>query len=405
MKKLLLSLASMIISTSVFAGGGSPAPDPVNEFSNSWQGKALRLQSQVDRHASISTNNILGSHNSYNSSEYANDGYVRYIDPQQKHTLKEQLRLGARFLELDVHWYINASNWRRHLMLCHGQDNHLGCGFNDRFFSEGLQEIREWLQSSDSNQQVLILYIEDHSDGRHTEMYNQLNSKIGPWIYRSNGCRAIPNSLTKDDILDAGKNVIVWKDGRNNSPNCSTDPNLRNTTFTSLGNIDRIWEDRTIIGSIFGGDRDSIESADVKRFFSLGRNIVNLDDMTHNDGRNEAAIWSWNTNEPNNANNEDCVVQNNNGRWNDISCAHNGHYPFSCTQPGTENWSISSVTGTVENGDLACAALGQSWKFAVPTNAKYNKIIHDAARAAGANHVWLNINDQASEGNWVTPEF
>lgn len=405
MKKLLLSLAGLTLSASVFAGGGSPASNPIDDFSNSWTGKTLRLQSQIDRHSAISTNNILGSHNSYNSSEYADDGYPRYLDPQQKHTLKEQLRLGARFLELDVHWTINSSNWRYHLVLCHGQDSHLGCSLNDKFLTQGLQEVREWLQSSESNGQVIILYIEDHSENKHSAMYSQLNDKIGSWVYRSNGCNSVPANLTKDDVLDAGKKVIIWKDGRSSSANCSADNNLKNMVFTSLGSIDRIWEDRTIIGGIFGGDKDSIEVNDVRNYFALGRNIVNLDDMTHNDGRNAAAIWSWNTNEPNNSGNEDCALQLNNGRWADVGCGDNRVHPFSCTQPGTANWSISAVNGTYSSGASACAALGSSWKFAVPTNAKYNKIIRDAANAAGASRVWLNINDQASEGNWVTPEL
>lgn len=406
--KSLFALMGLTLSAAAYAGGGSPS-DPIDDFANSWEGKTLRLQSQIDRHSAISTNNILGTHNSYNSAEYADDGYIRYTDPQQKHTIKEQLRLGARFIEMDVHWTVNASDYRYHLVLCHGTDGHTGCSLSDRFFTEGLSEVRSWLDSSESADQVLILYIEDHSENKHSKMYSQLMDKIGPYIYPSNGCNAIPASLTKDDVLDAGKKVIVWKDGRSSANNCSTDSNLKNLVFTSLGSIDRVWEDRTIIGDLFGGvnpDTDYISASDVKNFFELGRNIVNLDDMTHNDGRNAAAIWSWNTNEPNNANNaEDCAIMLSNGRWADVGCGDNRIHPYACTQPGTENWTISAINGTYSGGQSACQALGSSWHFAVPTNAKYNKAIRDAATSAGADRVWLNINDQASEGNWVTPEF
>lgn len=401
--KTLLTIAGLAISSASFASGGNP----VDDAANAWEAKALRLQSQIDLHSPMSKNNILGTHNSYNSAEYADDGYVRYVDPQQKHTIKEQLRLGARFIELDVHWYVNASNWRYHLMLCHGQDDHMGCGVSDRFFHEGLQEVREWLESSESNDQVIILYIEDHSNDVHDQMYSQLMDKIGPWIYKSNGCGAIPSTLTKADVLNAGAKVVIQKDGREGVSHCSWHEGLRNTVFTSLGDIDRVWEDRTIIGDLFGGvnpDTDYISASDVKNFFEAGRNIVNLDDMTYDDGRNAAAIWSWNTNEPNNANNaEDCAIMLNNGRWADVGCGDNRIHPYSCNEAGTENWGISSSTGKYSGGESACQAKGSNWHFKTPTNAKYNKAVRDAANAAGQDRVWLAITDAGQEGKWTDP--
>ncbi len=385
--KIVTTLLALLLSSASFAGIGNEA--------NSWESKTLRLQGQIDLHTPMSKNNILGSHNSYNSQEYANDGYLRYIDPQQKHTIKEQLQLGARFIELDLHWKFNWSDWRYHLLLCHGGV----CSGNDKFFHEGLEEMKQWLQSAESKDQVVILYIEDHASDHHGTMYQELMSKIGAYVYKSNGCQSIPSSLSKAQVLNAGSKVVVWKDG-----GCSGDSNMKNTAFTGLGSIDRVWEDRTVIGAVFDNAGDGlIDATDVTEMFKLGRNIVNLDDFTY-DNRQTAAIWSWNTNEPNNANNEDCAVMIASGRWNDISCTNNSPRPYACNQAGTENWNITIAdTGTYSGGEAACNNLGTSWHFKTPTNSKYNNAVHIAANNAGYNSVWLAITDANNEGDWTDP--
>lgn len=386
--KTIWTIAGLTLSSMAFSGIGNEA--------GSWESQTLRLQNQIDLHSPMSKNNILGSHNSYNSSEYANDGYLRYIDPQQKHTIKEQLQLGARFIELDLHWKINFSDFRYHLMLCHGGV----CSGNDKFFTEGLEEIKQWLESPEAKDQVVILYLEDHASDHHGKMYNELMSKIGSYVYKSNGCHSIPDQLTKADVLNAGAQVVVWKD-----KGCSNDGNLNATVFRDLGNIDRVWEDRTVIGAVFDNALDGlIDATDVKELFKLGRNIVNLDDFTY-DNRQTAAIWSWNTNEPNNANNnEDCAIMLDSGRWADVGCGDNRVHPYSCNQEGTENWDITIAdTGTYSGGEAACQNLGSGWHFKTPTNSKYNNTVRSAANDAGYDRVWLAISDANSEGDWTDP--
>ncbi|CCK77297.1 hypothetical protein OLEAN_C31210 [Oleispira antarctica RB-8] len=383
--KTLFTLAGLALSTAASAGIGNEA--------SSWESKTLRLQNQIDLHTPMSKNNILGSHNTYNSSEYANDGYVRYIDPQQKHTIKEQLQLGARFIELDLHWKFNWSDWRYHLLLCHGG----ACSGNDKFFHEGLEEMKQWLESPEAKNQVVILYIEDHATDKHSNMHSELMSKIGSYVYKSNGCKSIPSDLTKADVLNSGSQVVVWKDA-----GCSGNSNMNSTVFTDLGNIDRVWEDRTVIGAIFDNAGDGlIDATDVREMFKLGRNIVNLDDFTY-DNRQTAAIWSWNTNEPNNVNNEDCAIMLDSGRWADVGCGDNRIHPYACNEEGTENWDITVTdTGTYAEGEAACQNLGTNWHFKTPTNSKYNNAVRNAANDAGYDRVWLAISDANNEGDWT----
>jgi hypothetical protein len=385
--KTLFTLAGLALSTVSSADIGSEA--------SSWESTALRLQNQIDLHSPMSKNNILGSHNSYNSSEYADDGYLRYIDPQQKHTIKEQLQLGARFIELDLYWKFNWSDWRYHLILCHGDV----CSGNDRFFEEGLEEMKQWLESAESKDQVVILYIEDHATGKHSTMYSELMSGIGSYVYKSNGCKSIPSSLTKADVLNSGAKVVVWKDA-----GCSDNSDMNSTVFTGLGSIDRVWEDRTVIGAVFDNADDGlIDATDVSEMFKLGRNLVNLDDFTY-DNRQTAAIWSWKVNEPNNnTSNEDCALMLNSGKWADVGCSDNRIHPYSCNETNTENWDITMNTGTYAGGEAACQYLGANWHFKTPTNAKYNNDIRSAANDAGYGRVWLAISDAKKEGDWTDP--
>ncbi|MEO4047351.1 phosphatidylinositol-specific phospholipase C domain-containing protein [Pseudomonas sp. CAU 1711] len=371
--------------------------DTIDNFNNSWSGKALDLQRALDNAAPMSDNNILGTHNTYNSEAYTSCNFsvgCRYLDPQQKYSIKDQLRMGARFIELDVHWTAKMESlfsYPKRLLLCHGV-----CSLNDKYATEGFSEVASWLNDSRNADEVIILYIEDHSSGRHSDLASQLNKYFGAKIYASNGCKAIPTTLTKAQVLAAGKQVVLWKDG-----GCSSTASMANMAFTGLGEIGRIWEDSTTLGSIaefFDGGIKSLSASDVRNAFLTGANIVNLDDMVTSDGRISAAIWSWDNNEPNNANNEDCAVQKANGRWNDASCST--LLPFACRDDGG-NWQVpDNRTGQWSDGQAMCATLGGSFSFAAPTNSQANQALRAAKEAVGYSQVWLNYDDIASEGQW-----
>ncbi len=402
MKKFLLLTTGLMASAAASAMSSAPQTDPITDFQNSWAGKALAHQRSLDMNSPLADNNILGSHNSYNSEVYSDP--TRYIDPQQKHSIYDQLRIGARFIELDAHWTAHTHGWPwewgTDLLLCHSGigaelgDLHVGCSLTDRRVSDGVQEVANWL--NDNPQEVIILYFEDHTDGHHQELLNILNDKLSGKIYTSGGCKSIPSSLTKAQVRAAGKQVVLWKDG-----GCSGNSGMANLAFTGLGQVDRIWEDRTSVGAIgaffTGGSVNKIESADVVQAFKNGGNIVNLDDLTYNDGRMAAGVWSWDNGEPNNYNgDQDCAVQWGNGRWDDANCGSVHH--FAC-EDNAGNWAISAWAGQWSEGAAACSQLTGGYHFSVPTNSKANEALK--AAKAGMSHVWLNASDRASEGKWV----
>jgi len=402
LKTTLAFSLGMLASAGALAMSSTPPSDPITDFQNSWAGKALTHQRSIDMNSPLADNSMLGSHNTYNSSVYSDP--TRYLDPQQKHSIYDQLRIGARFVELDAHWTAHTHGWPwewgTDLLLCHSGigtewgDLHVGCSLTDRRVSDGVQEVANWL--NDNPQEVIILYFEDHTDGHHQELLNILNSKLNGKIYASNGCKSIPSNLTKAQVRAAGKQVVLWKDG-----GCSDNSGMKNLAFTGLGDIGRTWEDRTAVGAIgaffTGGAVSRIESADVVQAFKNGVNIVNLDKLTYNDGRMAAGVWSWDNGEPNNYNgNQDCAVQWGNGRWDDADCNNNHH--FAC-EDNNGNWAISAWAGRWTDGAQACSQLGGSYHFAVPTNSKANEALK--AVKGGMSHVWLNASDRAQEGKWV----
>ena len=273
--RTLALLGGLATSVSAFSMSSAPAAapvDPIQDFANSWAGKALAHQRNIELNTPLADSNIIGSHNSYNSTTYRN--VLRYHDPQQKHSIYDQLRLGARFIELDAHWTAQTHGapwtWGPDLLLCHSGigvdagDLHLGCSLTDRFVKDGLQEVADFLNANP--QEVIILYFEDHTEGHHQELLNLINEKLGGKVYASNGCRAIPNNLTRAQVRAAGKQVVLWKDG-----GCSSNSGMANLAYTSLGGISRIWEDRTniaAIGGFFTGDTATkLDAADIAAEF------------------------------------------------------------------------------------------------------------------------------------------
>lgn len=341
----------------------------------------------------------LGSHNTYNSKAYQN-GYIRYLDPQHSYRVHDQLSSGARFIEYDIHWQVNASNFRYDYLLCHGQSNGTGCSIYDRFLVEGLIELTSWLKANP--EEVIILYIEDHSGSSSTKLYDRFETAgLAEMIYPSGGCKNIPGTLTNAEVLGAGKQVILWKDGREDTPACSTDIRFKDLAYTGLGQLRREWEDRTILGSIFN-PRPRIEAEDVRRLMDEGYNIINLDYISKTDGRNKEILWSWNVGEPNNTNNaEDCAMQYAAGRWNDSSCANS--LPHACRNLITDEWQLgASGASAWWFGESSCSLLGENFRFDVPKTPTENEALKNATLGT---HVWINMNDMGQEGDWVAPTF
>ncbi len=151
--------------------------NPIDIFEKSHENKVLNLQrkTQVDMNLPITRALFYGTHNSYSSSAYTKSGS---FSTNQKYTIGDQLRLGARYLELEVHWTTGSKKGIKELLLCSGAANHSGCKTSDRTFRQGLEEIRDWISKPNNRNEVLLIYVKDHLDGHYSEVLKVLKNSL-----------------------------------------------------------------------------------------------------------------------------------------------------------------------------------------------------------------------------------
>ena len=100
--------------------------------------------------------------------------------------------------------------------------------------------------------------------------------------------------------------------------------------------------------------------------------------------------------------NQDCVLMESNGRWNDRGCLTAGSLNYACYNGFA--WAISGGTGDWVTGDNhgQCQNLGADFYFAAPFNAYENQRLLEAKNQAGVGDIWINIEDATSEGNFIS---
>jgi len=413
MKYLFIKRAVPVLALGLGISAASVSANPeIESYRNSWQYRALMLQSEIDKGSPLSEASILMTHNSYNSDHYANAG--SYVDPNHKHSLTEQLEMGVRLLELDTHWFSSE------LTACHGTDGHTGCSEFDGRSDERFAEVNSWLRQAENADQVLFIYVEDHMDGHYAEMSNMLDKYIGDKIYPAPSCGAtLDVNISKADILNAGKQVVIYGDGgcsgtagtswagyayghlfsTDNSVLASA-PDCTNNSFNPSvinSKLTRIFEDSTMLSGAFGNPPPEITASYMQTLTTCGMGVIGLDQLDDNDSRHNAAIWSWNTNEPNNAGSgEDCAITYEPNRLADVACSSS--YRFSCLD-SNNNWLISSAAGNWSEGVAKCAAEGHT--FDMPRNGYQNYLLSLAKSTAGVTRAWVNYSDIAEEGKWL----
>lgn len=366
---------------------------------NDWRVRALRLQNKIDHQETLDQALFLGTHNSYNAKEYSTS--FSYLDPNHYMSMYDQLDAGMVSLEIDVHEFTKANSfwvweWSTELTLCHGQSQHEGCSTYDRALLEGLSEIELWL--SRNPEDVILIYLEDHMDGQYDKAIKFIDATIGRSIYRPEanvGCQEIPRtSLSKQDVLDSGKQVILYAGGAV----CSAPVEWQNMAFSG-GTGKRSFEDRTGLSSIWGAAGDGIQANEMATLMEEGHNWIGLDMLGYADtDRITAAIWSWDVNEPNNSGNQDCAVQWGNGRWDDANC--DGHKYFACENDNGD-WLVTNATGPWSQGEAICENESQGeYHFSVPTSYIKNQKLIQAKANVGVSDAWLAYSDLDNEGSW-----
>lgn len=419
----MLKIGGIIITSLLIFLSATIYASDVSDYKGSWEYRALQLQNKIDLNAPLGKASFLTTHNSYNAGVYSQNG--SYVDPNQEISMYDQLEIGIRALEIDVHHAYSASGtwpweWEfgEELKLSHGNGD-IGTHPNDRYFFQGAAEIRDWLDLNPD--EVLIIYIEDHMEGEYDEAIAVMDTHIGDLVYKPNGCQSLPMNISKADVLDAGKQILLI------GGNCATgnwSNYVFNKTFSTISSSDlipypvctagnkdaayfqsnlvRIYEDATTLSDWFGNPPPRITPEAAAEMVKSGIGAIGLDEIVPYDSRLKAQIWGWDTNEPNDDsfNENDCAVQRSNGRFNDIACSQ--YRNVACKDPNTSEWYITNDTYTWDEGASACEFEFQDYglEFGIPVNGYENAELQAAKSNTGVSETWINYSELEGENTW-----
>jgi hypothetical protein len=413
------------------AGGGDLCDTvdgrQINEFlvaahERSWIAQALALQRSLDDDVALQEELWLHTHNSFNAEAYSPT--LANIDPNHVYSLRDQLRMGARAIELDLHWAPHPSgdplNGFNAVVLCHGEGipigplvYHLGCTV-DPTLRDGLVEIRQWLDENPN--EVLLIFLENELDGNpiaHDLAARDLSEVFGDLIYETDSsCGSLPVDTSRKSIRSSGARVILtgncgpsaawgglvhergprWDEsGLEYGDDYPAYPcSEERTAHDYPHKLIRRQGSETGLELLLdeGGD---VTPSDAFNMARCGVNLLGMDNLVPFDPRAVALVWSWAEDQPGPGS---CAYQGSDGRFYADDCLE--HRPFVCvTTDGA--WIATESGGPWTDGPEACGAMGAT--FSVPKNGYENERL---TQAKGGGEAWLNYSEIPDAG-W-TPD-
>jgi hypothetical protein len=383
-----------------------------------WTQRALALQYELAGDMELRNAPWVGTHNSFNSRAEMGPT-LSNTDSNQQISLVDQLQLGVRSIELDLHWFFSARSGGFAPVVCHALEEeqaHGGCSV-EKDLGQVLDEIAVWLRSH--RDQVLLLYLEDDLGSQgHDESARTLLQKLGNMIYRPPGggarCVALPLDLSRDEVLASAKQVIVVSDcgrgaawrsvifdwsnreeerphGYLDFPRC--DPKINRATYNRT--LVRYYEDSTELTARTGTPDEGIPPQTAVRLARCGVDLTGLDQLVSTDGRLEALVWSWAPGEPR-AGRRCAVQRRDSGRWRVLRCR--AHRRVAC-RARNGSWSVSKRKVRARSARRLCRKRSRSQSHAVPRTGFEGQLLRAAMKRAGARSVWLGYRRRA--GRWV----
>jgi hypothetical protein len=429
------------------------APAEIVQYEKNWTARALQLQRKLGDGVAFHDAEFPATHNSFNWTTANNPPTVSGSDPNQKYSIPDQLRMGIRSIEVDVHWmpgiHGSAATQFREPMVCHGNTDHAGCTY-ERPLADVLNELRDnWLDLHPD--QVIILYLEEHLDEQIDQIPSAttvpfdttadlIESLLGAGSARDLLFRPAAHGSTCDDdtlpiatthswidvtrqqILDAGKQVLIFtgscgsgskwpalvhnKDAhggvhyRETSesdyagfayPACqAADGAFSATEYATKWT--RFFEDSTWLSAMVNGPSVPINAAQVHEMMRCGVNMPSLDQVEPSDARLPAFVWSWRQGEPQDLATRNCARHAADGRFVADDCS--APLPAACVNPANpRDWKLGA---TAAWGASSCPV---GYVFATPRTGNYNESLKQAKAAAGVTDVWLKYS--RGSGDWT----
>jgi hypothetical protein len=397
----------------------------VREVETGWLGRALALQRQLDLDVPLSQALFPHTHNSANSAAYAPS--ISSLDANQVLTLTDQLRLGMRAIEIDVHWTPNPSGDPAHGMRaavqCHGEPVatpagvlHAGCSV-DTLLVDLLREVRTWLDQPANQGEVVLLYLEnalDDDEAAHEAAVAAIDATLGGLVARpteGGGCQSLPVERSKQQLLDAGTPVLItgncgpggwndrvfdrypsWDEAGGSTFDCAAERD--EIEFGSI--LVRRYEDSTWL-SAMAGSGSHRDAPTISEMVRCGVNLVGFDQLHPGDDRLPGLVWSWRTDEPSASAVDQCAALGTDGRFFGDDCGV--PRPVAC-RTADGGWAVTADAATWSAGEDACRSAGHAGA-GVPSNGWDSGLLRAAAVEADAGEVWLAYG-QDDTGAWVT---
>ena len=413
---------------------GRPVHEPaMTAYEQGWTHRALSLQSALDDEVPLTDAMILHTHNSANSTAY--DPSVTTNDANQVLSVRDQLRMGIRGIELDVHWAPHpkgdpAQGFRAPVQ-CHGQSEptpagnvHAGCSV-DQLLVDRLAELRDWLtdpEQSEHADEMVLLYLENVLDGdeaAHAAAVDAIEATLGDLVFRPSPggtCQDLPVHRSEEEILASGARVLItgncgpagWNDfvfqrgpawdesGSSTSYLAGSDCDTERAANDYDHRFIRRWEDSTFLSlMVNGGSYISPEVA--AAMARCGVNLPGLDQLHPADDRMPAFVWSWRQDQPTADPTAACAAQGADARFVALDCRQ--ALPVAC-RTAEGGWVVTATAVPWADGDSACGAEGHP-SAGVPANGWDNELLRRAVDAGPGGDVWLAYG-RTGDGEWVT---
>lgn len=390
-------------------------------FEASWVARALDLQRGLDDDVPLRLGLMPHTHNSFNSAAYTPT--VSGLDHNQVYSVEDQLRMGIRAIELDVHWapHGDPEDGGFAPILCHGQpvpggdpSVHAGCTA-ERHLETGLIEIRGWLDANPD--EVVVVYLENNLDGRedaHAAAAEAIERALGDFVLqppRDEPCDELPIDLSRAEVRAAEKQVVLtgncgpgawgswvhvrgerWDErGAGTAASYPPAPACADRATRDYDDrLVRIFEDSTWLTAMADGTREPLTPGRTRDMVRCGVNLPGFDQLRPFDGRLSALVWSWAPDEPSGG---DCAYQDADGRFRSDDCNPDTQRHFACFDGAS--WAVTEGPGPWDVGAERCGPRGD---FAVPRTGFSNDALAEAKGKVG--EVWVDYR-RSVDGEWT----
>lgn len=424
------AFAAAVLTVTALAAQASAAGERKGtaELGN-WTQSALASQYELSSDVGYRDAPWVGTHNSFNSTAEVGST-LSAEDSNQQIRIVDQLELGVRSIELDVHWFLRPGAGARAVVVCHGRgdsEGHAGCT-TEPTLDLVLDPIVAWLREPAHSDEVINVHLQDELES--AEGYDAaaaiLRQKLGTLLYAPaapapGSCAPLPLDLSRDDVRAAGAQVVLVSDcgpgsgwpgvvfawteaheeGRpldyRDFPECDQDvgrPDYKAKMIRYFEDSTRLTEGASQSGAAEKRDRITAETA--ARMARCGVDLIDLDQLLVGDPRLEALVWSWAPGQPAAGR---CAVQRVNqvfpfGRWFSKACG--GERSVACRKAGGK-WIVAAGRHLTSGARAACRE--HKARYAVPRTGFEVQRLRKRMQRKGVRSVWLGY--RRTQAGWT----